>query len=213
MKVVVRHTLLEALASGWELTQIKQGSSQDIISLHKGYWVIFSLGQRKVFFPQVTSLSELQTAMIHRPQSSHHSEGLGTLALLLAQRLGPYIRLLDLWGSVSTRDVQRRAESQKEREFLLDTLRGLGERVKQLQASGEVADGFLMGTPLLRVLPGVSQILYRSLRVSSAPKMLRQFGGQLPRTHAIARLQPPSNLSMPPRPPARWYPLIQRLAI
>src|SRR5919199_3982538 len=49
--------------------------------------------------------------------------------------------------------------------------------------------------------------------IPSALKMHGQFDGHLTRPGPIARLQPCTNLAVPPYPPARRYPVIQHFVV
>src|SRR5262245_56617139 len=95
--------------------------------------------------------------MIKHPEPPEHREELGGLSYLQAQLECPSVSFFHFRGRIAFGGYQRRAQSDLQGEFLLDTLGSIRQGLEQLQPFGKVADRFLMsralGGSLSRLLP------------------------------------------------------------
>ena len=115
---------------------------------------------------------------IEGPQTPQHPEALGGLAQLVAQRVGPRVSPLDLFGRVALDRAERRAELGEHLQLQPHPVGALGHREQQLQAPLQVADGLLVGRGGLGPLAGFEPLTRRRLEVY-APRRLEVLGQQL----------------------------------
>src|SRR5689334_2084964 len=96
---------------------------------------------------------------------------------------------LCVWRSPSPNGHQGGSQRREDREFVLASLGGFGERLDQLQSLLKEFDGLAMCAARQSLLRGVTEITYGARCVLSFHKMHRQFRGQLVRLNAVTRFQ------------------------
>src|SRR5262245_12771705 len=96
--------------------------------------------------------------MIKHPESSQHGEELGTLVQLLAEFPRPDPSLFHLRSRIAFDCVQGNTQGKLEGEFLLSTLRGVGQGLEKFESFVEMSDSFYMSRALAGALPSVLPI-------------------------------------------------------
>src|SRR5215471_8699259 len=100
-----------------------------------------------------------------QPQSHQNREELRGLAELPTELLGPGVGAFHLGGGKALGHHERHAESDLQRELLLDALGSVGQSLEQLEGSGQMGDRLCIRRMLHRLLASELEVLYRLWRV------------------------------------------------
>src|SRR5882724_3153258 len=154
LRCVESHALLKVCSGGSELATIEGGFPQLIMGPQKGLWVLYTLGDAKELFPQLPRRLDVRPYQMKRMKPIEGSEKLTRVSHLFTELACRGVDTFDFCGSPALDDHECRAKGDLQVQLSLCALGGVRESCEQLQALGEVTNGFHIGRTLDSPLAG-----------------------------------------------------------